>query len=237
MSKSSRRRLIPRPLPGPDEEVFLVMTLDEALEYATEPKLDVDFELPEQRGYMVTTKECKVEKVELVPFVKIVVPHIVDPRDFEHGKFQGRVVAGGRAFLLQEPSLPYYLLHNHDDTHMAQMHDSVAELLDIHEVHAERIVKDKARQVKTTLFVFPDGMRCSVDFEESASLTDGSHVTPKVTPLRTKARVLEHEKVLYFLQASWSLRVVLDEDDRKHLKKDAKKKTNPLEEALNGMSM
>jgi hypothetical protein len=214
------------------------MTMDEAIEYTTEPPIEVDFEIPEKRGYYVTMKECKTAKVELVPIIKIVVPHVVDPRDFEEAKYEGRIVAGGAAFLLQEPTVPYYLLRDHDESpDMVKMHDGVDELMDIHDVHALRILNDKTRQVKSTLFVFPSEMRCSIDFGETALLSDGAYVGPLIVPLKTRGLVLGTAKVLTFLQASWKLRVVLEGPERKLLQKAPTKKLNALEEALNGASI
>jgi hypothetical protein len=198
----------------------------------------VDFERPESHGNFFVTfvPEFNVGGRELIQCVRIMLTGMVDIRDFDEGKFEGRCVVGGRAVLMMEPCLPYYLLHEHGTIHEA-VHDDEHRFEEVHKIHVTRILKGPKADMKTTLLVFPKGMIVSSDFTTTASLTDGQMLDDTVFPCAVTTTVMETSQVLHFFPCAWKVRVLQHEDDRSRLELTQERKVDRLKNALKGVAL
>jgi hypothetical protein len=198
--------------------------------------IHVDLDRPEQNGgfFVFRITDVKASNgMELIDMIKIMLPHVVDLRDFS--KYQAHLVLKGKALLIQQPTLPYYLLHEHEELLLTEK-DKCVRTEQAHSVHANRVLEDSSRLVKSTLLVFPPGVLCSVDFTTAASATDGHKVKLYLRSLSTNSKLGTNDKETSqtFVPCYWLMRVL--EDDRRLLKLDsAGTGGDTLEDAMQGM--
>ena len=140
--------------------------------------LDLDF--PEKNGEFFVHRVNEIRDstgTELIDQIKVILPHMVDCRDFS--SYKASLVLGGTALMIQKPAVPFFLLHDHEDIFLSEsIH--CPRTKDAHAVHANRIKTDATCQVRHTLLVFPDGMTC-------AQLLDGA--TKKKTAAKDKNKI------------------------------------------------
>jgi hypothetical protein len=138
---------------------FVVMQVDDVVH--------LDLDSPEMNGEFFVHRINEIRDssgTELIDEIKIILPHMVDCRDFS--SYKASLVLGGKALMIQKPAVPFFLLHDHEDLFFSEV-KYCARTKDAHAVHANRIKADVNCQVRRVLLVFPDGMTC-------APVTDGA---------------------------------------------------------------
>jgi hypothetical protein len=123
----------------------------------------------------------------MIDTIKVLLPHIADLRD--SSKYQAHLVLDGKAMLIQQPTVPYYLLNK----------------------QVNRTLEDSSPLVKNTLLMFPPGVICSVDFSMTAIPTDGDKVKIyQRTSTATRDLEKNDEASQVFVPCYWMVRVLAD---------------------------
>jgi hypothetical protein len=129
--------------------------------------IHLDLDCPENNGEFFVHRINEIRDssgTELIDQIKVILPHMVDCRDFP--SYKASLVLGGTALMIQKPAVPFFLLHDHEDIFFSEA-KYCPRTKDAHAVHANRIKADANCQVRRVLLVFPDGMTC-------APVTDGT---------------------------------------------------------------
>jgi hypothetical protein len=171
----------------------------------------IDLEHPENNGGFVVCRVTDGEASrgkELIDTIKVLLPHIADLRD--SSKYQAHLVLNGKAMLIQQPTVPYYLLNEHQD--LLNEQNECVRSKQAHSVQVDRILKDSSPLMKNTLLMFPPGVMCSADFTMAAIPTEGDKVKIYQRTL-TATRELgksDRASTQVFVPCYWMVRVLAD---------------------------
>lgn len=188
----------------------------EEAEDAADDVITVNFDYPEKNGGFFIHRINNLHHPngeELMDQLKIILP-LVDARDFK--TYKATLVLGGTAIYMETPSVPYFLLHNHQDIFLTE---SVSCNLtkDAHTVHANQIMNNGTRQIRSFLLVFPDGMKCTPFIETKKKNTHKIQIC--VRRIEAQFEVGNAVTNQQFFPAYWLIRI--HEDDKRMLKRTA----------------
>lgn len=195
-------------------------------------------DFPEKNGEFFVHRVSDVKAStgnELIDLLKITLPHLIDLRDLKN--WSGHVVLDGQGFLVTMPSVPHFLLHDHEVLFENEK-TRCPRTEEAHAVVVNDILAKPAHQVKRVLLLFPKGMTCSADL----SATSASSTDQKVKMVLRQATIKSQEKfgkgmkslAQVFYPSSWVLRIL--DDNRRLLKRDKNLgEDDDLESAFAGM--
>ena len=171
----------------------------------------IDVENPEANGYgywVQYTEGCSNGKF-LYDKIKLTLTRGVgDLRDIP--LHTCTIVLNGRALLLSMPSVPHYMLYDLDKLYQVEKSPCTKTQQD-HKVHANRIIKDPARQTYTVLFVLPEEMAFTTDFSNNDAAPPNVDKKIRITMREVKhANTSKGGAVInqIFFPGHWELRVI-----------------------------
>jgi hypothetical protein len=205
--------------------------------YIADETIDVVIDCPEKNGeFFIHHIENVSTGDELIDIVKIIMPHVIDLRDFKH--YSGHVVLNGQGFMISRPTVPHYLLYDYEEL-FGKEKKRCARTEEKYKVEVNDIIASPARQVKRILLLFPDGMTCNADMGATTPSSIDQKVNLILRPLaidttvkKGSAMVVENQS---FCPGYWALRVI--NDNRRILKRDEEGDDDDLEKAFAGMNV
>jgi hypothetical protein len=174
---------------------------------------------------------------ELIDLVKITTAHLIDLRDFKH--YSGHVVLNGQGFLISRPTVPHFLLYDYKALFEKEK-KRCSRTEEMYKVEVNQIIASPARQVKSILLLFPDGMTCNADMGATTPSSIDQKVNLILRPLaidtmvkKGSAMVVENQS---FCPGYWVLRVI--NDNRRILNLEENEgEDDDLEKAFAGMNV
>ena len=126
--------------------------------------VEVDFDLPESHGDFFITRVSNIELKqddgtrELISLIKVILPNLVDARDFED--LSAFSVCDGQGVIIEQATVPKFLLHDVDKVRNAEetplpKSDLEGHTYQVHGAATVAILGDKNHQLKKTLLVSP----------------------------------------------------------------------------------
>lgn len=170
---------------------------------------------------------------ELIDVIKVQIPHVADLRDFE--LYSLHVVLKGRALLLQQPSVPFFMLHEQEDVFRMEKERCIRQE-QVQTIAVNSILEDPRRQVRKTLIYLPDGMRVSANLSEK--IMDGEKCTLNLRAMNKSVDVGKIKKKKYhhsFHPCFWYVRTI--GESRKMLKITKTASFDELDQAFGGMAV
>jgi hypothetical protein len=203
----------------------------------------LDLECPEKNGEYFVHRINEIRDssgTELIDVIKVILPHMVDSRDFS--TYKATVVLGGTALMMQKPAVPFFLLHDHEDLFFSEV-KYCARTKDAHAVHANRINADVNCQVWRTLLVFPDGMTCAPVMDGAIKKKTKNKYKinmclRKITSTYERGKTEPREKVTQeFYPAYWLVRI--HDEQRRLLKaeEEEEEEDDDIDAAFQGMKL
>lgn len=205
---------------------------EEACDYI----IDVDLARPERNGGAFIINLVPFLKIrggaELAESIKVTGIHMTDLRDYPY--YDGTLVVGGRALLVECPSVPCWMMDDHKEHE--NFHNKDHRFEDTHQNLVTALTSEEDRLTIKTLFIFPGKMRCTNDFSSAVVVPP-----PGIEELRIQmvdVEVDETPKKQNFNPFFWTLRVIPDPGERKLLSLDPRANAKPtLAEAYAGMNI
>jgi hypothetical protein len=215
--------------------VFVLMPVDDVVH--------LDLDSPEMNGEFFVHRIIEIRDssgTELIDEIKVILPHMVDCRDFS--SYKASLVLGCTALMIQKPAVPFFLLHDHEDLFFAEA-KYCARTKDAHAVHANHIKADVNCQVQRVLLVFPDGMTC-------APVTDGKSIKKAKDKnkikmcLRTITKTYANGKAVpcemttqVFYPAYWLVRIHDEQRCLLKAEEEEEEEDDDIEAAFQGMKI
>jgi hypothetical protein len=167
---------------------FLLLT-SSFIRSSVKDAMQVDLEFPEQNGsfFILETKNVLMSDGSVVDTIQVLVSGGIDMRDFP--SYEATLVKGGRGLVIQVPSAPAWMYQDVETLSNAEKH-SCPTMKQSHMVHANRMIQNEDRQLKTFTMYFPDGMCCSTDFSDNA--TRNPHANDQIAPPEVRCTKLEY---------------------------------------------
>jgi hypothetical protein len=178
---------------------------------------------------MVEQEACTILTLEL--------PHVVDMRDY--GGTKATIVNSGRSILLEQPTVPKWMLYN-----QAEVRDAIPQHQRNHwkelsyDLQAAKITNPQWCTRKTLIHL-PEGERCTSDYSAECKIEDGQIVLKSFNPhvltleemLRDPDASIRDWAVHHFHPVTFEVRLVTE---RLSLKRDIRSNVNSLSAALKG---
>lgn len=189
--------------------LFLMLLLTSSFIHSlADDVIDVDLDRPEKNGGFFVFRVADVvteDGSEVINVIRVTLPHVVDIRDYI--KYKAQLVDDGRALLVRVPAVPFYLLHEHKTLFATEIVPCLR-TEQSHAVHANAILDDESRQMKTTLLRFPDGIMCSNDFSAGTHLSGEQKVSTTLRTIAGTCNIEQREWPQTFTPVNWTLRIL-----------------------------
>ena len=195
----------------------IFQTLEEATE-SVDHVVHVDFAFPEKHGQNLLIQRFDGSLILRFPFatykedcVKIAFQHFIDVRDYS--QTTGHIVLNGTGFLITTPSVPFYLLYNHQQMY-AKFPGCPSKVKEDHSIWANAVKKNPSRLMSTILCVMPKGVVITSDVwsPEPAVPAADKKVKLKLGELslsfNASKQMAHQQTVQTFLPAFWNVRVL-----------------------------
>jgi hypothetical protein len=187
-------------------------------------------------GFFVYITKNEMIDYEACTILTIVLPHLADLRDFENT--EATIVTSGRSILLQQPTVPKWMLENQADVRedfKDTERNANKELCC--DLQAAKIGRAEYA-LRKTLIHLPDGEQCTSDFTADCKIEDGQEVQKNVHPhvlVLKELEELEQDTAQWarhqFNPVTFEVRLFTE---RLSLKRAAKINVNKLSAGLKG---
>jgi len=174
---------------------------------------------------------------EMIDQIKVILPHIVDLRDFKI--YKAMLVLGGTALFVQKPAVPFFLLHDNKELFESEL-SNCTRTMDAHTVHANRIKANVECNHRTVLLVFPDGMTCMAMPGDASKKKNKKGDNKLKLTLRTITKKFQSgknpETTQTYVPGHWLVRI--HDENRRLLKAEEEEEDDDdIESAFSGMKV